>query len=232
MICCSRRWRGGSRTTRSCSLLKMMLKATGKKGVPQGGVISPCSATSTSTRWTDAGEGEGRPRATGQYTYVEYARFADDLVILVDAHPRHDWLVKAVDRRLREELAKLQSRDQRGEEPDRGPSEGRELSISWALSSAAFGVVRGSGGRTIAPKLKKRTALLAKLKEIFRRYDSQPVGRVIAADQSDPAGLGELLCGGALEPVLLVCQGLGGEEGAAASDAGPEAQGLRLEEVE
>jgi len=29
------------------------------------------------------------------------------------------------------------------------------------------------------PKLKKRTALLQKLKEIFRRYVSQPVGRVI-----------------------------------------------------
>jgi RNA-directed DNA polymerase len=43
----------------------------------------------------------------GQYTYVQYARFADDLVILIDSHPRHDWLVKAVERRLREELAKL-----------------------------------------------------------------------------------------------------------------------------
>ena len=30
-----------------------------------------------------------------------------------------------------------------------------------------------------APKLKKRTALLAKLREIFRRFASQPVGRVI-----------------------------------------------------
>ena len=30
------------------------------------------------------------------------------------------------------------------------------------------------------PKLKKRTALLARLKDIFRRYASQPVGRVIA----------------------------------------------------
>jgi hypothetical protein len=29
----------------------------------------------------------------GKYTYVEYARFADDLMILIDAHPRHDWLM-------------------------------------------------------------------------------------------------------------------------------------------
>jgi len=44
----------------------------------------------------------------GKYTYIEYARFADDLVILIDAHPRHDWLMVAVEKRLREELAKLQ----------------------------------------------------------------------------------------------------------------------------
>ena len=31
----------------------------------------------------------------GKYTGVEYARFADDLVILIDAHPRHDWLMAA-----------------------------------------------------------------------------------------------------------------------------------------
>jgi RNA-directed DNA polymerase len=30
------------------------------------------------------------------------------------------------------------------------------------------------------PKLKKRTALLRRLKEVFRRYQSQPVDRVIA----------------------------------------------------
>ena len=44
----------------------------------------------------------------GKYTYIEYARFADDLVILIDANPRHDWLMAAVEKRLREELADLQ----------------------------------------------------------------------------------------------------------------------------
>jgi len=34
----------------------------------------------------------------GKYTYIEYARFADDLVILIDAYKRHDWLVGAVER--------------------------------------------------------------------------------------------------------------------------------------
>ncbi|UPK34504.1 hypothetical protein IVB18_41590 [Bradyrhizobium sp. 186] len=44
----------------------------------------------------------------GKYTYIEYARFADDLVILIDAYKRHDWLIRAMDKRLREEFGKLQ----------------------------------------------------------------------------------------------------------------------------
>src|SRR5260370_1975322 len=48
--------------------------------------------------------------ANGTHTYVEYARYADDLVILVNNDRRQDWLVEAVARRLREELAKLDVR--------------------------------------------------------------------------------------------------------------------------
>ena len=32
----------------------------------------------------------------GKYTDIEYARFADDLVILIDAYKRYDWLIGAV----------------------------------------------------------------------------------------------------------------------------------------
>ena len=46
--------------------------------------------------------------AKSGYTAVEYARFADDIVVLVDAHPRHAWLKKAVPKRLRQELTKLE----------------------------------------------------------------------------------------------------------------------------
>ena len=39
---------------------------------------------------------------------MEYVRWADDLVIPVDAHQRNDWLLAAVDKRLREELEHVQ----------------------------------------------------------------------------------------------------------------------------
>src|SRR5436853_7025942 len=89
-------------------LLKTMLKATGEKGVPQGGVISPLLSNLYLTEVDRMLERAMETTRNGKYTYVQYARFADDLVVLIDSHPRHDWLMKAVGKRLREELAKLQ----------------------------------------------------------------------------------------------------------------------------
>jgi RNA-directed DNA polymerase len=89
-------------------VLKLMLQASGKKGVAQGGVLSPLLSNLYLTAVDRMLERAKEVTRRGPYTYLEYARFADDLVILVDAYPQHDWLLKAVDRRLREELAKLQ----------------------------------------------------------------------------------------------------------------------------
>src|SRR5262245_8326558 len=89
-------------------LLKIMLKANGQRGVPQGGVISPLLSNLYLNEVDRMLERAKEATRSGKYTYIEYARFADDLVILIDAYPRHDWLMKAVEKRLREELAKLQ----------------------------------------------------------------------------------------------------------------------------
>ena len=64
-----------------------------------------------------------------RWTAVEYARFADDLVILVDSHADRQWLRQAVEKRLREELAKLQV--EVNEEKHGGSKARRELRISW-----------------------------------------------------------------------------------------------------
>src|SRR5580692_1128376 len=88
-------------------LLKMMLQATGKRGVPQGGVISPLLSNLYLNEIDRMLEKAIETTRREPYTHVQYARFADDMVILIDAERRSDWLVKAVDRRLREEFAKL-----------------------------------------------------------------------------------------------------------------------------
>src|SRR5256886_6671311 len=88
-------------------LLKVMLKVSGKKGVPQGGVISPLLSNLYLNEVDRMLERAREVTRKGKYIYIEYARFADDLVILIDAYKRHDWLVGAVAKRLREEFDKL-----------------------------------------------------------------------------------------------------------------------------
>ncbi|WFU62558.1 reverse transcriptase domain-containing protein [Bradyrhizobium brasilense] len=61
-------------------LLKIMLKASGKKGLPQGGVISPLLSNLYLNEVDRMLEREREVTRSGKYTYVEYARFADDLV--------------------------------------------------------------------------------------------------------------------------------------------------------
>src|SRR3982750_4449742 len=159
-------------------LLNRMLKATGKKGVPQGGVVSPMLSNLYLTEVDRMLERAIATTRYGKYTAVQYARFADDAVILIDSRPRHDWLVKAVERRLREELAKL--RVEINEEKSRIVD--LRKGESFAFLGFEFRRLLSCQGRwrpQYTPRLKKRTALLEKLKEIFRRYGSQPMERVI-----------------------------------------------------
>jgi RNA-directed DNA polymerase len=76
-------------------LLKMILKASGKRGVPQGGVISPLLANLYLNEVDMMLEKAKEVTREGRYTHIEYARFADDLVVLVDCHRRWDWLFHA-----------------------------------------------------------------------------------------------------------------------------------------
>jgi RNA-directed DNA polymerase len=160
-------------------LLKIMLKASGKKGVPQGGVISPLLSNLYLNEVDRMLERAREVTRNGKYTYIEYARFADDLVILIDAYKRHDWLVGAVDKRLREEFGKLQvevnDEKSRVVDLERGESFGF-LGFDFRYLRSLRGAMRPH----YTPKLKKRTALMRELKEVFRRHQSQPIERVIS----------------------------------------------------
>ena len=160
-------------------VLKRMLKASGAKGVPQGGVISPLLSNRYLNEVDQMLERAKETTRNGKYTYLEYAPYADDLVILVDAYPRHDWLLKAADKRLREELAKLrvEVNEEKSRLVDLGKGE------SFGFRGFEFRRVRSRKGvwrPRYTPKLKKRTALLEKRTDIFRRFQSQPIGRVVA----------------------------------------------------
>ena len=96
----------------------------------------------------------------------------------MDAYQRHDWLLAAVDQRLREELEHLQV------EVNEDKSRTVDLTKGESFGFLGFEFrrvrsLRGVWRPQYTPQTKKRSALLRKLKEIFRRYRSQPVGRVV-----------------------------------------------------
>ena len=160
-------------------LLKMILKATGKKGVPQGGVISPMLSNLYLNEVDRMLEKAVNTTRRGKSTSIQYARFADDMVILIDAERRSDWLVKAVDKRLREEFAKLRV------EINEDKSRMVDLKKGESFTFLGFEYRRILSFNQkwrpyYAPKLKKRTALYAKLREVFRQHVSWPVEIVIA----------------------------------------------------
>jgi RNA-directed DNA polymerase len=159
-------------------LLKLLLNVSGKQGVPQGGVISPLISNLYLNEVDQMLERAKAVTRRERWTAVEYARFADDLVILVDWHPRQLWLRQAVEKRLREELAKLQV--EVNEEKSRTVD--LQRGESFGFLGFEFRRIRSRRGRwmpLLLPKGKKRTALLGKLKEIFGSSRSQPVGGMI-----------------------------------------------------
>ena len=85
-------------------------------------------------------------------------------MILIDSHPHHAWLLRAVDKRIREEMAKLQV--EINEEKSRIVDWAKGESFSFLGFDFRRIRSRNRKWRTpYAPKLKKRTALLAKLKK-------------------------------------------------------------------
>lgn len=160
------------------ALLKKMLKSSGSRGVPQGGVISPLLSNLYLNEVDRMLERAKKATVSGAYEYVEYARFADDLVVMVDDHRSRPWLLQAVHKRLREEFAKL------GVEINEEKSRTVNLAKgeSFGFLGFDFRRIRARSGKwrvLTTPKLKKRTELLRRVKEIFRRYVSQPVQRVV-----------------------------------------------------
>ncbi|MGB5773659.1 MAG: group II intron reverse transcriptase/maturase [Sedimenticolaceae bacterium] len=159
-------------------LLKLILKASGKQGVPQGGVISPLLSNLYLNEVDKMLERAKTVTQYRQWSVVEYARFADDMVVLVSAHPKQRWLQGAVEKRLREELGKLEV------EVNEDKTYRAELSRgeSFGFLGFEFRRVRSRAGRWMPlyrPQTKKRTALLRRLKVIFRSSRSQPVTQVI-----------------------------------------------------
>ena len=160
------------------ALLKKILKSSGSMGVPQGGIISPMLSNLYLNEVDRMLEKAVEITRRGKSTSVQYARFADDMVILIDAERRSDWLVKAVNRRLREELAKLRVVVNEDKSRMVDLKQGDSFTFLGFEYRRVLSLKR-KWRPYYAPKLKKRTALFEKLREVFRQHVSWPVKKVI-----------------------------------------------------
>ena len=159
-------------------LLKLILKAGGKKGVPQGGVISPLLSNVYLNEVDKMLERAKEVTRRGGFTYIEYARFADDMVIWVDGFWKWERLLKAAYKRLVEEFEKLDV--QMNQDKTRIVDLTRDETFSFlGFDYRRVKTGRGVWGVRVTARMKARTGLLRKLKDVFRRHQSQPVDRVV-----------------------------------------------------
>jgi RNA-directed DNA polymerase len=160
-------------------LIKQILKAGGKIGVPQGGPFSPLAANIYLNEVDWYFDGIRRKTATGEFEAVNYHRFADDVVITVSGHhTKQGWAERAM-KRLLEQIEPL----------------GVKLNLEKTkvvnmLSGDSFGYLGFDFRRTpnreksryfilFTPKKKARKAIKAKIREIIQHGGATPAKDLI-----------------------------------------------------
>ena len=133
---------------------------------------------------------------------------SDYLVVLVDGFGKWEWLLKAAYKRLVEEFGKL------GVQMNLEKTQVVNLTQDETFSFLGFDfrrikTRRGAWGVRVTPRVKARTSLLQKLKEVFRRFLSQPVDRVVDLINPVLGGVGKLFSGWQLQQMLWLYQRLG-----------------------
>ena len=161
-------------------LVKLILKANGAKGVPQGGVISPLFSNLYLNGVDEMMERAREVTRRKGYDNLDFVRSADDMVILINGHPREDWLLQAGQRRLREELDKLQV--EMNEEKTRVVD--LKGGGSFSYLGFDFRLNRNRKGKTYVsktPRMKKRKEVGERVKAVLKANWNEPLGEVIEA---------------------------------------------------
>lgn len=162
---------------RVMQLLKMIMRASGKKGVPQGGSLSPLLSNVYLNEVDKMLEKAKATTGNEKYKEIEYVRFADDLSILVSYHPSSDWIWEGINRRVREELAKLKV--EINEDKTRQVNLNKGESFGFAgFKFRKCKTRKGKWGAWLEPKKEALLKLKGKIKDVFKRYRSKPLTRV------------------------------------------------------
>jgi group II intron reverse transcriptase/maturase len=169
-------------------LVKQIIRATGRVGVPQGGPFSPLAANIYLNKVDWAFDAIRRKTAQGSYEAVNYHRFSDDIVITVSGHYRKTgWAERALER-LQEEMAPL------------GVNINHDKTrIVNTLKGDSFGFL-GFDFRRVAkkksdshfilmtPKKKARKTVKAKIRDIIQNSGATPAKEIMSKINAVLAG--------------------------------------------
>jgi RNA-directed DNA polymerase len=158
---------------RVLALLKQFLKSTGDRGLPQGSPLSPLIANVMLN-----GLDHALDRGAG---FLTYARYLDDMVVLVpDSERGRRWADRALER-IREEAEAMGV--------SINAEKTRILRITDAGTSFAFlgfelrwirSVNTGRWYANASPKPKKVTQILREVRNVLRKHQSLPVKAAVA----------------------------------------------------
>ena len=160
-------------------LIKLICKANGKKGVPQGGVISPLFSN---LYLQEVDEMFTRAKTVVKRHYgteLNFYRYADDMICLVRKQYRYIRLMMDVKRRLKQELDKLQvvMNEEKTKEVDLEKGETFSFlgfEFSWRKSSSSKKMIA-----YYEPRKKKVQALADDIRRLLRKLWAMPFQEVI-----------------------------------------------------
>ena len=113
-------------------------------------------------------------------------------MILVDSHPRQDWLLKALEKRLREELARLKV--EINEETSRMVNLSKGESFSFLGLSIAASAVSGTVVAPVCASAEEADGVASEAEASLPTVLEPACGTGYRNDQSDSARMGVLLC--------------------------------------
>jgi RNA-directed DNA polymerase len=162
------------------ALCKKILKASGKRGLPQGSVIGPLWANVFLNDVDKMLEQAQNVTAGKAFECVRYIRWADDLLVLVSGYAKGGPWAPRVEKRLREEFGKL----------DLTVNEAKSSVVDFSRGEAFdflgynFRLVRHRSrpGKKVVlarPQRKRRTDFLHSLRDALHKHLHHPVEWVV-----------------------------------------------------